>query len=90
MTPKLNDELIEAISRHDDRPVRVEHPGTHKVYLLISEDQLDRLRPLFDSNDEFDPNEALPLAHEAFSGPEGWDAPGMDAYDDYDANKPQR
>jgi hypothetical protein len=88
MTLQLSDQLIEALNQHDDGPIRVEHPTTHKVYVIISEDQFERLRPLFDANDEFDPAEALPLAHEAFAGPEGWDAPGMEAYDDYDANKP--
>lgn len=33
----------------------------------------------------FDPDEALAAVAEVFFGPDGWDAPGMEAYDDYDA-----
>ena len=45
------------------------------------------VQPIVDG--AFDASDAYPLADEVFEGPEGWDAPGMEAYDDYNAHKPQ-
>jgi len=41
---------------------------------------------LYDDS-EPDVREFLPLAHDAFK--DAWDAPGMEAYDDYDAHRKQ-
>ena len=37
MTAKLSDELQRAIDAHQGRPVEVEHPVTHKMYVLIEQ-----------------------------------------------------
>ena len=88
MTPKLNDEQIKALEQHPEGPLPVEHPGTHKVYFIISSDQMERVRALFDPNDTFDIRETYG-AQEAVARAAGWDDPAMDAYDDDDANKPE-
>jgi hypothetical protein len=44
--------------------------------------------PQLDEYSESDGDEFLPHAHEAFA--EDWDAPGMEAYDDYDGHKQSR
>jgi hypothetical protein len=41
-----------------------------------------------DEIDEFDPREAYPLLDETFGGPDGWNAPGIEGYDDYDVHRP--
>ncbi len=85
MTPKLNDEQIKALAQHADGPLPVEHPGTNKLYFIISSDQMERVRALFDSNDVFDIRETYG-AQEAVARGAGWDDPAMDVYDD-DPNK---
>jgi hypothetical protein len=43
--------------------------------------------PLYEiDTSDFDPEEFLPLLHEAMK--EVWDAPGMKLYDNYDAHRP--
>ena len=67
MTPKLTDEQGKALEKQNNRPVQIENPHTHQVAYLISADLYERFSPLFDPNDEFDPLEMMPLAHEAFA-----------------------
>lgn len=80
MTPNLTDEMRDAIREHPESPVYVVDTETQTRYVLLPDDTYQRVRALVMEDADPDPDEFLPLAHEAFS--EAWDAPGMDQYDD--------
>ena len=42
MTPKLTDDLQKAVDDHAGQPIRVEHPVTHKVYVIVDCDTHER------------------------------------------------
>ena len=58
--------------------VDVTDDATHAPYVLIRKDVYERVKGLL----EDDPREAYPAVDRAFA--EGWDAPGMDDYDQYE------
>ena len=55
-------------------------------YVLLPAVTYQKVEALINGAD-FDPNEFMPLVHEALA--EDLDAPGMELYDDYDANRPK-
>ena len=89
MTPKINEEIRQALQQQPGKPLEVEDDQTHVKYVLIPAETFQKVQALFYDDSEFDPREAYPLLDETFGGPEGWDAPGMEAYDDYDAHRPK-
>ena len=42
MTAKLSDDLQKAVDAHAGQPIKVEHPGTHKVYVIVDSDTHER------------------------------------------------
>ena len=42
MTPKLNDDLQREVDAHAGQPIKVEHPGTHKVYVIVDNETHER------------------------------------------------
>ena len=87
MTPKLPDELQQALDQQGDSPIKVVHPGTNKVYFLVAGEQYERLKPLFDQ-DPMTEQERRFLLQQAGKRA-NWDDPAMDAYDNYDDHRPQ-
>ena len=87
MTPKLTEELQQALEEQGGAPVKVVHPVTNEVYFLIAANQYDRLKPLFE-HDPMTEQEQRFLLQQAGKRA-GWDDPEMDAYDNYDAHRPQ-
>jgi hypothetical protein len=85
MTLRLSDELQQAIADQGDRPMRVVHPRTHKVYVLVTAETFDRLKPLLD--DDFEVRETYAAQDAALA--KVWDDPELDAYADYDRHRPQ-
>ena len=85
MTAKLSDELRQALKKQPDRPLTVEDDQTHKLYVLLPVETYQKVQSLIYDDSDFDPREAYPLIDQAFGGSEGWDAPGMEVYDDYDS-----
>jgi len=85
MTPQLTPEMRAALAAHPGQPLFVEDAATKSTCVLISESAFQKIQPLI--YDTSDPNvmEFLPLAHEALAA--SWDAPGMEAYDDYEAHR---
>ncbi len=67
--------------------MEVEDDQTHLKYVMVPAETFQKVQALFYDDGEFDLREAYPLVDEAFGGPDGWDAPGMEAYDDYDAHR---
>ena len=84
----LSTELQQALHDNPDRPLQVVDPGTNKVYVLVSADVFERIKPLI-GEEEFDIRETYAAQFAAMSTPECWDAPGMEVYDNYDAHKPE-
>ena len=87
MMAKLTDDMREAIKQHPGAPVYVVDMETQAKYVLLPEDKYRRVQPLLYDDSEFDPDEYLPLATEAFE--EAWNAPGMEQYDNYDFHRPK-
>ena len=87
MTAKLNDELQKEIDAHAGQPFEVEHPGTHKLYYLVSSEKYEQLRPLFEA-DPMSTEEQASLIEQA-GRRAGWDAPEMDDYDEYEKHHSQ-
>jgi hypothetical protein len=84
---KLTTEQQQALHDNPDGPVEVVDPGTNKVYVLVSADVYERIKPLFEQ-DPMSESEQRHLLLQAGKRA-GWDAPEMDAYDDYDAHRPK-
>jgi len=42
MTAKLSNELQKAVDAHAGQPIKVEHPVTHKVYVIVDCDMHER------------------------------------------------
>ena len=83
----LPSELHDIVEQSGDAPVRVVDPRTQRVYVIIADEQFDRLRSLIDM-------EPLSLDQQRIALRDagqrvGWDDPEMDAYDQYDAHQPQ-
>ena len=80
MTPRLTSEMRRALAAHPDQMVYVVDEATRQAYVLVAADDAHRtVRALLYDESEPDPNEFLPLIHEALK--EDWDALGMEVYD---------
>jgi hypothetical protein len=78
MTPKLIRDLREALQDSAGKPVEIEDPQTHQVYILMTRDQFQRL--VYDDSDLTE-DEMRAAAGTALADPDGWGAPGMGRYD---------
>jgi hypothetical protein len=87
MTPRLSDEQREAVQRHPNQAVYVVDPTTDDKYVLLPAATFQKVQALIISGAEFDPDEFMPLVHEALA--KDLDAPGMELYDEYDAHRPK-
>jgi hypothetical protein len=81
---KLSPEQREAIKRHPGVPIYVVDTESGDQYALIQADAFQKVQALL-AGDEFDPDEFMPLVHEAVA--DDIDAPGMDRYDDYESHR---
>lgn len=88
MTP----ELRQAVAAAGGKPLRIEVPETHRVYVLVEEEQLDRAAAGPDDTPGHPRAEnavsvefTYPAIDEAFR--EGWETPAMAEYDDYEAHR---
>ena len=68
--------------------VDVTDPETARHYVIIEKDAYDRRSMVFDASDWTDDELRVQLARSARDN--GWDEPGMDAYDRYDEELRQR
>lgn len=78
MTPRLTNELDQAL-RSQGSPLHVVGSDEQTKYVILSGDQFERLRSLFDDAD-FDITETY-AAQSTVAGAAGWDDPVMDVYD---------
>lgn len=86
MTPKIaiDDQTWRQLQQAGELKVEDAH-GVPLVLMTV--DARKELEQVVYDATEPDADEFLPLAHEALA--EAWDAPGMDAYDDYDSHQPK-
>ena len=85
MTPKLTDEMREALRDKSRQPVQVEDEQTHTRYVLLPLDVYQRVRMIFE--EDFDISDTYAAQDEALA--KVWDDPELDVYNDYDAHKRQ-
>jgi hypothetical protein len=81
---ELTLEQRKAVATDAESPPRVVDPSTHTKYVLVPEEVYDRIRRLFeaDENNQF-VREMTPHVMELF-GRDGWDDPAMDVYNELD------
>jgi hypothetical protein len=85
MIPQITDELRAALREHEPGPVPVVDAATNRHYVLIAQEQYERLKPLVD-NERLTADEQRRLIRDA-GRRAGWDDPEMDAYDRYDEHR---
>ena len=79
-------ELQDMVEQSGDTPVRVVDPRTQRVYVIIADEQFDRLRSLIDLEPLSLDQQRVALRDAGRRA--GWDDPEMDAYDHYDSHQP--
>lgn len=87
MTTQITDQQRAAIAAVGDRPIDVVDPQTNRRYVLISREQYERLKPLFEDDPLSEPEQRDLLRRVGERA--GWDDPEMDAYDRYDEHRSQ-
>jgi hypothetical protein len=80
-------ELQDIVEQSGDAPIRVVDPRTHRVYVLIADEQFDRLRALVDMEPLSLEQQQVALSDAGRRA--GWDDSEMDAYDHYDLSRSQ-
>lgn len=70
MTPKLIEELRDALQDNAGKPTEIEDAQTHQVYVLMTRDEFRRL--VYDDSDVTE-EEMLAIAEAAFADLEGWE-----------------
>jgi hypothetical protein len=71
------------------RAVEVTDSGTARPYVILSRDLYERVRQFLFDDSEWTVDE-LRLALARSAADNGWDEPGMDAYDHYDEELSRR
>ena len=81
----LPTELQDIVEQSGDTPMRLVDPRTKRVYVLIADEQFDRLRSFFDL-EPLTIEQQRRILRDAGERA-GWDDTEMDAYDNYDEQK---
>jgi hypothetical protein len=86
----ITPEIRQAIERAGDEPLRLEDPLNCETYVLVKASKFEKierfLAPLIGKSDDWQPADVYTVADETFR--EGWEAPGMSDYDDYEKHRP--
>ena len=80
---ELTLEQRNAVAQNSEIPPRVFDPNTNIGYVLIRAEVYDRIRQLFDLDDNQFARDLTPHVMEVF-GRAGWDDPAMDIYNELD------
>jgi len=81
---ELTLEQWKAMATDAENPPRVVDPSTHTKYVLVPEEVYDRVRRLFEGDEDHQfVREMTPHVMELF-GRDGWDDPAMDVYNELD------
>jgi hypothetical protein len=87
MIPRISEDLRQAIEERGGAPVYVVDAANNR-YVLLRAEQFEKVTALFGDAAGEDVRDFYPLIEESF-GRAGWDDPGMDDYNDYDAHRPR-
>ncbi len=81
---ELTLEQRKAVATDAETPPRVIDPSTRTRYVLVREELYDRVRRVFEADEESQfVREMTPHVMEVF-GRDGWDDPAMDVYNELD------
>ena len=83
----MTSELRLAIEQAGNQPARVLDPETNVSYVLVREDEYQKIRDASESDPPESVEDLYQLSQEAF-GKTGWDDPKMDDYDNYEVHRP--
>jgi hypothetical protein len=61
MSPKIIDDLQQAIEEHGTRPVHLIDRTTKAEYVILRADQYEKVKILFEDEGSLDPRETYPL-----------------------------
>jgi hypothetical protein len=86
MTPTLSDDLRQALDERGGAPLRVVDAATNVGYVILRADQYERVRTLFEGEEDFDPREAYPFVEEAMREDDAND-PTLESYQSYSRPK---
>ena len=76
MTPRISDEIRQALPSNPGKPLEVEDDQSHLKYVMIPAEAFQKFQALFVDDGEFDPCEAYPHLDKTFGGPEGSERAG--------------
>ena len=82
MTPVLSEQQRQVLRAECGRPVPVVDEATQRLYYLISAEQFEAIKSLF-QHEPLEPRELYPLTAKT-AAEAGWNDPQMDSYDRYD------
>jgi hypothetical protein len=86
----ITPEIRQAIERSGGEPLRLEDPLSRETYVLLTASTFERIQrllaPVISTRDDWQWTDAYAAADEAFR--EGWEAPGMSDYDEYENHRP--
>jgi hypothetical protein len=86
----ITPELRNAIERCGNEPLRLEDPVNRETYVIRKASVFEKIKrvlaPLLGGQDDRQLAETYAAADEAFR--EGWEAPGMSDYDEYEKHRP--
>lgn len=86
MTPILTDDQRQALDAEGGAPVFVFDEKRHSMWVLVSMQEFERVRPLFHET-EFPVGESYPM-QDVVARAGGWDSPRMEAYNTYAEQPP--
>lgn len=79
MTPRLINDLRQAIDEQGGAPVYVVDADTKETYVIVRANQYEKVKALFEHEEDFDPREAYPFVDEAMREDDASD-PTLDSY----------
>lgn len=79
MTPKLINDLRQAIDEHGGAPVYVVDADTKEAYVIVRASQYEKVKALFENEGDFDLREAYPFVDEAMREDDAGD-PTLESY----------
>jgi len=81
---ELTLEQRKAVATAAEMPPRVIDPSTHTKYVLVCEELYDRVRQVFEADEDSEfVRQMTPQVMQVF-GRDGWDDPAMDVYNELD------
>lgn len=82
MTPKLTDDLRQAIEAHGGAPVYIVDATTNETYVIVRASQYEKVKALFEQEGDFDPREAYPFVDVAMRADDAED-PALESYQNF-------